>query len=112
MIRLRKQYNMSTFMSVTFTLAINFAWVPWPWSGGLAAVLIIPLFVSGLTFIDWLVIYGIVGVFGTLILPPLATNLRRRRPRPVITAPARIAAPRGAPDVASATSMGPEEPDG
>ncbi len=97
MIRLRRQYNMSTFMGVTFTLAINFAWVPWPWSGGLAAVLVIPLFVSGLTWIDWLVIYGIVGVFGTLILPPRATNLRRRRPRPVITTRPPITAPNGSP---------------
>ena len=112
MLRLRRQYNLATLMTAVLALAVDFAWVPWPASGLLTVAIVIPLIVSGFTLVDWLVIYGIVGVYGALMLPVVANNPTRRNARRVTTAPPSITAPQGAPNAGSATSGGPEVPDG
>jgi hypothetical protein len=108
MIRLRRQYNLSMLMTVTFVLAINFAWMPWPAVGVLTVAIIIPLLFSGLKLIDWLVIYGIVVVFGIMLWPAHTPNPWRRRARKAITAPVPGSANRGAPNGSPVSSTGPQ----
>lgn len=111
MVRLRR-HNLATLMTFVLGSAVSFALLPWPWSGILTAAITIPLIVSGLAFIDWLIYYSIVGVFGVLILPPLVTNYKRRRPRTVISTTPPITAPQDAANVGPPSSEGHDEPDG
>jgi hypothetical protein len=109
MVRLRR-HNLATLMTFVLVSAVSFALLPWPWSGILTAAITIPLIVLGLTFIDWLIYYSIVGVIGVLILPPLVTNYKRRRT--VISTPPPITAPQDAANVGPPSSEGHDEPDG
>jgi hypothetical protein len=111
MVRLRR-HNLATLMTFVLGSAVSFALLPWPWAGIFTVAIIIPLIVSGLTFIDWLIFYSIVGVFGVLILPPLVTHYKRKRPRTVISTPPPISAPQDAANVGSLSSEGHHEPDG
>jgi hypothetical protein len=62
MLRLRRQYNLATLMTVVLALGVDLAWMPWPSSGILAVAIVIPVVVSGFTLIEWIVVYGVLGV--------------------------------------------------
>ena len=74
MLRFRKQITLANLMLVTPVLGLNFAYLPWPASlvGGIAILL--PVFVSGFKFIDYVWIFMIVGVLVGLLSPPVVTH--------------------------------------
>jgi hypothetical protein len=105
MLRLRRQYNLATLMTVVLALGVDFAWVPWPSSGILAVAIVIPVVVSGFTLIEWIVVYGVVGVLLGLLMPAVCTNHPTRNAAPIITTPAP-----GPPNDGPPSEEGPEEP--
>ncbi len=88
MVRLRRQFSLAKLIAVTCALAINFAWVPCPVCAILAVGIVIPLFVSGLTLIECIVIYSIIGVLAGLLTPVIATHYPIRKRVPITTPPA------------------------
>ncbi len=107
MIRLHRQFSLARLIAVTCVLAINFAWVPWPGCLGLAVGIVVPLFVSGFTVLEWIVIYGNVGVLTGLLTPAVVHHHSTRKSAPSATAPA--------PTVPSGSlrpSQGSDEPEG
>ncbi len=88
MVRLRRQYNLATLMSVVLVFGVNFAWVPWPVSVILAIAMLIPVVLVGLALFHWLLICALAGVLVGLTLPPIVSHHPRRRARPIITTPA------------------------
>jgi hypothetical protein len=102
MIRLRRQYNLATLMAVVLALGVNFAWVPWPGSGVLAILIVISAVVSGFRLIEWLVIYGIVGVLLGLLIPAVPAHHPTRTATTISTTPAPVAPYGGPPSPQSA----------
>jgi hypothetical protein len=87
MVRFRRQFSLARLIGVTCAMAINFAWVSWPGCGILAVAIALPLFVSGLTLIEVIVIYSIIGVLAGLLTPVIATHHPIRKRAPIMTAP-------------------------
>jgi hypothetical protein len=87
MVRLRRQFSLARLIAVTCALAINFAWLPWPSCAVSAVGLILPLFLSGVTRIEWIVIYSIIGFLMGLLMPAVVHHHPIRKVAPIMAAP-------------------------
>ena len=107
MVRIRTRCTLSTLMVVVLAQGLNLAWVPWPGSGVVAFAIVIPVVVSGLTLIEWMVTYSIVGVLLGLLMPAVTTDCRSRNAALRVVAPAPSLS-----NVGPTSPEGPDEPNG
>jgi hypothetical protein len=89
----RFRFSLRRLMIVVTALGLNFGVVPWPACAVIGAALTLPLFLSSVRLIEWVVIYGIAGVIAAVMMPPIEPHVGRAR--------ARIPAPPGAPPTAA-----------
>jgi hypothetical protein len=83
-IQLRRQFSLRTLMIVSCALGMNFAWLPSPISAVLAALIVLPLFLVGISIGDWVAIFGVPLVLIAFLLPAVSTVHRKNtsaRPR-------------------------------
>ena len=98
MARFRRQISIARLCAAVLVVALAFAWLrPWQMAISVAIGMLIPIFISGLAWIEVAVILAIAFVMGALMMPAVSTRCYSgRKPRvapvtPAAPAPALIA---------------------
>jgi hypothetical protein len=82
-LRLRKQFPIARLMTVTPLMGISLAVFPWPVCVVVAALIVVPFFVSGPNLFQWLLFYALAGFLVGLMTPPVVTHSPRTPVGPV-----------------------------
>jgi hypothetical protein len=73
---LRVRFSIRRLMIVATAMGLNFGVLPWPACAVMGAALTLPLFLSSVRWVEWVVIYGYAGVLAALSMPPVITTCR------------------------------------